>query len=113
MNDLSPDERNVFLRKLINHYRPDIADAVIHCYENGLCDDDANAFLKEYDIKRTFNVHKSTSVYACQKGNSNFRKGESYRIWSEIEMNRHWKELCSVCLTTGIADTISDINWNR
>lgn len=113
MNDLSPDGRTDYIQKLIKHYNPDLADTVINCYLDGLSDEEANFVLAKFGVKRYFKVEKSTAVFKSQKGNSIKRKGESYRIWSESQMNEHWKELCSLCLITGIHDSILDINWNR
>ena len=113
MNNLSPDERTEYIQKLIKYYKPDLADAVIDCYLSGLNDQDANALLAKYQIKREFKVGKSAAIFHHQKSNSSKRKGESYRIWSETEMKQYWKTFCSLCLITGIPDRILDINWNR
>lgn len=111
MNDLNPTARTIFVRDLIYNYRPDIADLVIFCHEHNLSDDVANELLADYGVKRVFAVKKSSRIYGAQDDIR--RTGSSRRDWSEREMIRHWKELCSMCLTTGIPDAISDINWNR
>ena len=111
MNDLSPDERINFVRKLVKNYRPDVADLVIYCHEHELTDIVANDRLAVYGTKRIFNVKKSKIIYTTQADSR--RTGLSKRDWSEVEMNRHWNELCSMCLITGIPDYVLDINWNR
>lgn len=62
MNDLSPDDRINFVRKLVKNYRPDVADLVIYCYEDGLTDIVANDRLAVYGTKRIFNVNKSNNI---------------------------------------------------
>ena len=111
MNDLSPKERVNFIHILVNNYRPDVADLVIFCYEHGLIDAVTNDLLSDYGVRRVFHVEKASRIYHTQSDAR--RTGSSKRDWSEQEMNYHWKQLCSLCLTTGIPDSISDINWNR
>lgn len=111
MNDLSPDARKDYLDKLIENYNPELADAVIDCYLKGLNDEETDALLEEYGVRRIFSVKKASQIYKTQ-GDVR-RTGESKRVWSEKQMKKHWKELCSLCLITGIPDSILDINWNR
>jgi hypothetical protein len=113
MNVMIPTERTDFLKKLISLYDPPMADAVIHCYLNDLSDTEANEYLRQYGIKRHFNVEKSNKIWNHQKSDSVKRKGESNRDWSEPEMNKVWFKLCSICVTTGIRGSDLDITWNR
>ena len=52
MNDTEPSERIQFIKKLIRHYNPRLADAVIHCYVFGLNDEESNDILKPFGVER-------------------------------------------------------------
>lgn len=111
MNKLSPVKRSQFINCLISNYKPHVADMVIFCYENQFDDTLSNDILKEYATRRDFKVKKHDSVFRKQAEKS--RTGYSRRRWTMDEMNSHWKELCSICLVTGIPDATLDLNWNR
>lgn len=113
MNVMNPLERIDYLKKLVSLYDPLMADAVIHCYLEELSDEEADAYLLRYGIKRNFNVKKSNTIWNSQKFHSIKRKGESNRDWTEEEMKNAWFKLCSICVTTGIRGGELDITWNR
>jgi hypothetical protein len=43
-----------------------MADAVIHCYLENMSDEEADAYLLDYGIKRNFNVQKSNRIWKKQ-----------------------------------------------
>jgi hypothetical protein len=113
MGSMSPAQRIEFLASLSIHYNTQLADAVIHCYQERMPDDEANNYLLQFGVHRHFEVAKSHTIFQNQETNSMKRLGYSNRDWKKPEMEAVWKKMCSLCLTTGIADRVLDITWNR
>jgi hypothetical protein len=109
----NPSQRIDFLASLVIHYNTPLADAVFHCYQEDMTDEQANAYLSPFGMERNFSVTKSSRVYHKQKTGSVERLGYNNRDWLESQMKEAWRKMCSLCVTTGIADHVLDITWNR
>jgi hypothetical protein len=113
MGSMSPAQRFDFIASVTIHYNSLLADAVIHCYVKQLSDASSNTYLIPFGMERNFSVAKSSRIYHSQKAGSIERLGYSNRDWEKPEMEEAWRKMCSLCVTTGIHDSILDITWNR
>ena len=116
MNNMEPMERIEFINKLVQHYKPKLADAVIYCYVFGLGDAKANKYLKPFGLKRKTEFRDSDvplwrTVYRNQS--NSHRHGFSRRKWTTEQMKEEWRLLCCLCLVTGISGHTLPINWDR